>query len=172
MPLEKDIPGFEGRYTIASDGTVYSLVKGRRALKPVWAKVSRSSKFMRVSLYKKGSKGKPTIKYIHRLVAAAFLPPQPSPAHEIDHKDEDRSNNAATNLRWVTTAENTRAYRDRHPNHGRGESNKSAKLTESDVRAIRATKGLIGCNRTAQMFGIARKTVLEIRAGRKWRHVK
>ncbi len=46
-------------------------VTGKRALKPVWSKVRRGARFMRVSLYKEGSKGRPTVKYIHRLVAAA-----------------------------------------------------------------------------------------------------
>ncbi|MFO0851657.1 MAG: hypothetical protein U0871_24305 [Gemmataceae bacterium] len=68
-PFEKDIPGYEGRYSIARDGTVYSHVNGKRALKPVWSKVRRGARFMRVSLYKEGSKGRPTVKYIHRLVA-------------------------------------------------------------------------------------------------------
>lgn len=47
--------------------------------------------------------------YLHKAVAAAFLPPQP-PGHELDHNDGNKRNNRATNLEWVTHAENMRRY--------------------------------------------------------------
>lgn len=43
--------------------------------------------------------------YVHHLVAEAFLPPKP-PGHDLDHIDWDRSNNAASNLRWMLIREN------------------------------------------------------------------
>ena len=45
---------------------------------------------------------------VHRLVAASFLGPPPSPDHShINHKDASRSNNAVGNLEYVTPAENS-----------------------------------------------------------------
>ena len=44
-------------------------------------------------------------RYIHRLVAAAFIP-NPENLPEIDHIDGDRANNHATNLRWCTRKQN------------------------------------------------------------------
>lgn len=42
----------------------------------------------------------------HRIVALAFLD-QPSPEHnQVDHKDGDRMNCRADNLRWVTPKQN------------------------------------------------------------------
>ena len=46
-------------------------------------------------------------KYVHGLVARAFLGPKPSPKHtQINHKDGDRGNNSVANLEYVTPSEN------------------------------------------------------------------
>lgn len=42
---------------------------------------------------------------IHQLVMETFNP-QPMPGLVIDHVDDDKTNNALTNLRWVTNQEN------------------------------------------------------------------
>lgn len=44
-------------------------------------------------------------KFIHRLVALAFLP-NPENKPEIHHKDHNKENNNVENLMWVTTYEN------------------------------------------------------------------
>ena len=54
--------------------------------------------YLRVYLYKNG-KGKSF--YIHRLVAEAFIP-NPNKYQEVNHKDENSSNNRADNLEWCT----------------------------------------------------------------------
>ena len=47
--------------------------------------------------------------YVHRLVASVFCP-CPSIFHtEVDHIDNNKFNNNAANLRWVTPEENMRA---------------------------------------------------------------
>ena len=45
---------------------------------------------------------------VHRLVAMCFGPGQTSERNEVNHKDFDRMNNCATNLEWMTHAENVR----------------------------------------------------------------
>ncbi len=48
---------------------------------------------------------------VHRIVAFAFHGAPPSEQHIVDHIDADKSNNCASNLRWVTKLENV----IRHP---------------------------------------------------------
>lgn len=50
-------------------------------------------------------KGKNKRHLVHRLVAMAFVD-NPGCKKEINHKDLDKSNNAASNLEWSTRAEN------------------------------------------------------------------
>lgn len=43
---------------------------------------------------------------VHRAVALAFIGMPPVGKNEVDHLDGNRSNNAVTNLEWVTSQEN------------------------------------------------------------------
>ena len=45
---------------------------------------------------------------VHRIVAAAYVSENFDISLVVDHKDNNRSNNDASNLRWITSAENAR----------------------------------------------------------------
>jgi hypothetical protein len=49
--------------------------------------------------------GKSTMKYIHRLVAEAFIP-NPHNKPTVNHKDGNKFNNHISNLEWATHTEN------------------------------------------------------------------
>lgn len=52
----------------------------------------------------------------------------------------------------------------------RGEGHGSSKLTEADVRAIRAAKGLPQ-RKLAEMYNVSGKQICMVRTGKQWAHV-
>ena len=58
--------------------------------------------YMRVGLYNNGKK---TNKYIHRLVAEAFIE-NPNNSEQVDHINGIKTDNKVENLRWVTSSQN------------------------------------------------------------------
>lgn len=57
-----------------------------------------------------------------------------------------------------------------HPeSRPRGERNSGARLTESDVHAIRS--GSLSLSALAERYGVARSTIVRIRSRRSWRHI-
>ena len=88
-----DVVGYEGLYEVSDLGRVKNIKTGR-ILKP-W---NISTGYLLVSLCKNGIVRKALI---HRLVATAFLP-NPQNLPEVNHRDENKSNNAVENLEWCT----------------------------------------------------------------------
>jgi hypothetical protein len=105
---------------------------------------------------------------VHHLVAEAFLPPKPSPAHQLRHLDGDSENNRASNLAWGTSLDN-HADRRRHDRIPHGVGVYCAKLNDEDVRVIRASHE--SDTALARHYGVAETTIRYARLGRTWRHV-
>lgn len=95
MVLWKDVPNYEGYYEVSNTGLIRSK-NGLRKPQKSW------DGYLYVKLCKKGECKK--IK-IHRLVALAFIP-NPNNLPEINHKDEDTTNNVVENLEWCNRTYN------------------------------------------------------------------
>lgn len=52
--------------------------------------------------------------YVHQLVAEAFVE-NPHGYTEVDHDDDDRTNNDHSNLKWISRKENMKKMLDRNP---------------------------------------------------------
>ena len=105
--LWKSIPGYEGKYEVSNKGKVRSidhfandghLYKGRVL------KIHKDNQgYCRVWLYH-NRKTKPHL--VHRLVALTFMP-NINNLPEVNHKDENKSNNSVTNLEWCNSKYNS-----------------------------------------------------------------
>lgn len=84
----RDVPGYEGMYEVSNFGRVR---RNGKILKPF-----NNYGYLRVDLFKNGIVRK---FLIHRLVAQAFIP-NPKNLPQVNHKDEDKTNNCVENLEW------------------------------------------------------------------------
>lgn len=102
----KDIKDFEGLYQVSNFGKVRSLgmsfirtdlkpyTRSPGAVKPIKTRLG----YLCVELHKQGFAKR---YLVHRLVAMAFLP-NSNNLPEINHKDENKTNNRVDNLEWCT----------------------------------------------------------------------
>lgn len=106
----RDIEGYEGIYQVSSYGRVKSLDRSKINSNGILCHyVGREiyqstvgAGYKQVSLYLENKHRK---KYVHQLVAVAFLP-NPRSLNEINHKDHCKENNHVDNLEWCTHLEN------------------------------------------------------------------
>lgn len=105
----KDIPGYEGLYKVSSLGRVLSLNYDSTGISKIM-KGSIKRGYFRVELYKDRI-GKRFL--VHRLVAMTFLPvPEDLKRYvgtrilQVNHIDENKTNNFVENLEWCTASYN------------------------------------------------------------------
>ena len=98
----KDIVGYEGLYQISNLGNVKSLNYRRTGKERILNPGNNGCGYLFVILC---NNGKRKHFKIHRLVANAFLE-NPDNKSDVNHKDEDKTNNNVDNLEWMTRQEN------------------------------------------------------------------
>lgn len=98
MEMWKPISGYEGLYEVSNFGRVKSLKFGKeKILTP-----GNYKGYLSVQLCKDGKR---KMMRVHRLVAEAFIP-NPNKLETVNHKDEDKTNNSANNLEWMSSVDN------------------------------------------------------------------
>ena len=141
----RNISGYPG-YQVSSLGRVKSMerkVKHRNgSIRTITGKILKPYKnrngYLQVNLYK-GKKMKSM--YIHRLVASAFVQNDSLFNTEINHIDECKTNNCASNLEWST----------REHNCNFGTRNKRISKTKTGVYNTKKSKP-VKCLETGLIF--------------------
>ena len=140
----QDIAGYEGHYQISNTGKIYS-IKCNRMLK----QSDLNKGYHTVKLQRNGTK---KMFRVHRLVAMTFIQ-NPNGLQEVNHIDEDKSNNSVTNLEWVNHIDNV--------NHGTRNSRASVSLKIARARPIVAifkngtTKTYTSASECAKLLGLS-----------------
>lgn len=104
----KPVKDYEGIYEISNIGRVRSKHKHTKSKDGIIKERKTRNGYCHVELWKNGTG---VDRYIHRLVALAFIP-NPNNLPEINHKDENPSNNCVDNLEWCD-----RTYNNNYGNH-------------------------------------------------------
>lgn len=175
----RSILGWEGLYEASSRGLIRSLdrvVRHRnrwggesdyrrpgRVMAPQLNKARGG--YLQLVLFREGQA---IGAYVHTLVCLAFHGLRPD-GYQAAHVDGKKVNCCAENLVWKTILDND-ADKDLHGTRNSGSRHGLAKLTEADVRAIRAVDGLSHA-KIGRLFGVSGSTIDDIRSGRRWKHV-
>lgn len=180
-------PRLEGLFEVSNLGQIRDVRNGR-IMKSVVNKngymysiVSINKKLIRLAM--------------HRVVCEAFHGPPP-PRHDVNHKNFDRTCNHSDNLEWVTRSENLKysyrlgnriavnnpekisaAHKLRfleHPEAFQIYGVAHRKLSEPQVREIKEALRSGGRGTVAELsrrYGVASRTIRDIRNGICWRFV-
>ena len=118
---------------------------------------------------------------LHRLVALYFLPKPKSEQSIVAHLDFDKLNNRATNLKWMTPAENS-AHQQKSPHviaeHSDRRNNPlkrpaNAKLTITKVMLLKKMLSQDKPLKTlVKQFKITETQILRIKRGENWAEIK
>jgi len=180
MEQWKDIEGYEGYYQVSDLGNVKSLERitkgkvgtrlGRRLIRERILKPGTSEKgYLYINLCKesklKGSK-------VHRLVATAFHP-NPDDKPEVDHKNENKTDNRSSNLRWVTHSENIEYAVASGAHNFKGERHHKSILTEEqaiEVIKLLQTSSISGAQ-IGINYGLHGSSISQINIGYTWKHL-
>lgn len=109
LEISKPITDFDGLYEISLDGVVKSL---ERKVQHLQREITIKPKILKTRINNCGyvsvrlsKKGKTYTKFIHVILADAFIP-NPDNKLYVNHLDGNKLNNAISNLAWCTHSEN------------------------------------------------------------------
>lgn len=158
----RDIEGYEGLYQVSSFGRVKSFdsidkldrIRKGRVLKGI----KDVKGYLLVNLYKNSIV---STKTIHRLVAQVFIP-NPENKPQVNHIDENKTNNMVSNLEWSTSKENN--------NHGtrtdRMAKTQSIPIIATNLKTGKSTE-FYGVSECARQLNLNRGNITSALKGRR-----
>lgn len=173
----KSIPSFETLYEASDTGQIRSLDRIVRYSRRDGRYVERkyTGKVLEPGLNSRGyeivtlcdTENRHHTRAVHRLVLETFNRPK-NPGEECRHLDGNIRNNALTNLRWGTSAQNM-ADKIAHGTWVRGSRVGNSRLTEAQVREIKRRLEQKEPHASIALdYGVKAVTVSAISSGRNW----
>lgn len=95
----------DNNYMISNDGYVKRISSGKVLC------FGNKKRYYTVALHSDGNRKD---RYVHRLVAQAFIPNDDITKKYVNHKDHNIHNNCVDNLEWCTSSENARHSYENH----------------------------------------------------------
>lgn len=167
MEVWKPIKGYENYYEVSNNGKIRSLDRitvfkdGRKRKffgKILVLQATNNSGYVTVGLH---DSGKTKTFLLHRLVAESFVD-NPYDLKEVNHIDQDKFNNAASNLEWCTHKENV--------NHGdeieRGAQKQRMSFCQLDMDG-KLVKVWHGFKKIEREAGFSRKAIRDCCIGKR-----
>lgn len=157
----KDIEGYEGLYQVSNLGRVQSVDRldgsNHRLKGKIRSTSIRPNGYEKVILSKNSKRKGHSV---HRLVAQAFIP-NPENKPQVNHIDENQTNNMASNLEWSTAKENA--------NHGT-RTERIGKTRSIPIIAINIKTGesqeFYGTAECARQLGLQAPSITNVLKGR------
>lgn len=170
----RQIPGFEA-YEVSDLGRVKSLLKSKMTPANHILKTRIvGAGYLGVSLYHNGNKWD---RYVHRLVASAFLGDQPIGC-QVNHRDGNKAHNTPENLEWCTAKQNIAHAWDAkllpQPPIMLGSKHPRSSISENDACNILSLYERDGWKiaKIAEFMEIPRHTVENVVYKKCWKHIK
>ena len=136
----RDIKGFEGKYMVSNLGRVKSLNYRRTGKEKIMKGADNGHGYLFVELCKDG---KTKTCRINRLVAQAFLE-NPQNLPEVNHKNEDKTDNRVENLEWCSKLYNI--------NYGTGIKRSAEKRAEKMINNPKLSKPVFSVNKESGLI--------------------
>jgi hypothetical protein len=127
----KDVMDFEGRYQVSDFGRIKSFARNKLGIIITPYKTQFGYHAITLRINKKL-----TYRFIHRVVATAFIP-NPNNKPSVNHKNGIRTDNRLDNLEWCTAKENTQDGIRRQTIKVAGDNSKRRKINYASVLLIR-----------------------------------
>jgi hypothetical protein len=173
------IKGFETLFMVSSCGRVKALPrKIRTRSNGNGNPYLKKEHLMKGSLTRKGYRyvtlrknNQPLLKYVHRLVAEAFIP-NPDNLASVNHIDGNKENNNVNNLEWMSLRDNSLDGIKKGLIKVTGEHKGTAKLNIEEVKNMRKLyRTGLKPKAISQRFNVTENCAYHVVTRRTWRHI-